>query len=281
MIGPGIERRGVIAGGAAATAVGIPAQRAAAGQGRALDAIGLQLYTVRDPLQRDFEGTLKAVADIGYREVEFAGLFGHPPAEVRTVLDGLGLAAPSGHVEYRVVTGDWPKALEAAHTLGQAFIVCPWIDQSMRRRADDWRRIAETFNRAAETSWRSGLQFAYHNHDFEFARLDGELPYDILLAETDPGFVRMELDLYWITKGGGDPLAYFARWPGRFPLVHVKDMAKDGDMADVGKGTIDFPRIFARSEEAGIAHAFVEHDHPPSPLDSARASFDFLRQMRF
>jgi len=280
MIGAEIERRSVIAGGAAATAVGIPAGRAT-GQGRTLNAIGLQLYTVREKLQTDFEDTIRTVAEIGYREVEFAGLFGHKPAAVRQLLDRCDLAAPSGHVEYSVIQNDWPRALEAATTLGQSYIVCPRVDAPLRRTVEDWQRIAETLNRAGETSLRVGLQTAYHNHDFEFQPIGDELPYDVLLAETDQQLVKMELDLYWISKGGGDPLAYFARWPDRFPLIHAKDKARDGSMADVGSGTIDFPAIFAASATAGIQHVFVEHDHPPSPIDSARRSFAFLKGIRF
>jgi sugar phosphate isomerase/epimerase len=252
----------------------------AAGE-RKLDKIGVQLYSVRDEMKHDFEGTLAKVAEIGYREVEFAGFFDHAPQEVRAILDRHGLAAPSSHVDYKLLSIDWPKTLEAAHAVGQAFIVCPWIDEQLRRQPDGWKQAAETFNRAGEASKKAGIQFAYHNHDFEFKAEEGKLPYDILLAETDPKLVKMEMDLFWITKGGQDPLAYFNRYPGRFPLVHVKDMKKDGEMTEVGSGAIDFKRIFAQSDKAGIQHYFVEHDEPKSPLDSIRISFEYLQRLRF
>src|SRR6266550_3935693 len=129
----------------------------------------------------------------------------------------------------------------------------------------------------------AGLQFAYHNHDFEFVPMEGSLPYDVLLEATDPKLVQLEIDLYWITKGGQDPLKYFARWPGRIPLVHVKDSGgpPDNKMMDVGAGTIDWKKIFAREDQAGIRHAFVEHDQPADAFASIKASCDYLKRLEF
>jgi len=249
---------------------------------RRLDRIGLQLYTVRDLMSKDVEGTLAAVAGAGYTEVEFAGYFGKSPADIRAMLDRHGLTAPAVH------TGDitpdaWAKALDAAHVIGHQYIVVPWIPEERRKTLDDWKRVAADFNRAAATAQAAGLQFAYHNHDFEFPLVEGRVPFDVLLAETDPKLVQLEIDLYWITKGGQDPLAYFARWPGRVPLVHVKDSlgAPDHKMVDVGAGTIDWRRIFARSAQAGIKHYFVEHDQPADPLASIKASCDYLKRLEF
>jgi sugar phosphate isomerase/epimerase len=244
-----------------------------------LEKVGVQLYSVRDLMKQDFEGTLAKVAAIGYREVEFAGLFDHSPQDVRTILDRTGLTAPSAHVPYKDIEADFPKALETAHTLGQSYIVCPFIDEDMRT-PDGWKRITETFNRAGEASKKAGLQFAYHNHDFEFKPDNGHMPYDTLLTNTDPNLVKMEMDLFWITKGKQDPYTYFNRFPGRFPLVHVKDMKKNGEMTEVGNGTIDFKKIFADSK-AGIQHFFVEHDNPKDPLQSIKASYEYLSKLRF
>jgi sugar phosphate isomerase/epimerase len=252
----------------------------AARSGRIGD-IGVQLYTLRQELQRDFEGTLKNVAAIGYREVEFVDLFGHSPGTVRALLDRLELVTPSSHVSCSALGHRWPETLETAKILGQTFIVCPWIDPDLRSNPDGWKHAAERFNRAGEASKKLGIQFAYHNHDFEFSPVNGRLPYDILLAETVPELVKLELDLYWITKGGQDPIEYFDRHPGRFPLVHVKDMDNKGEIADVGSGGIDFARIFARSETAGIRHYFVEHDNSVSPIASIATSYRFLRQLTF
>jgi sugar phosphate isomerase/epimerase len=248
---------------------------------RKLDKIGLELYTLRDLMKSDFEGTLAKVAEIGYREVEFAGLFNHTPGEVRAMLDRHGLVAPASHVPYNLLDVEWSKTLEDAHVIGQSFVVCPFIDEKLRSEPDGWKRVGETFNRAGEASKKAGIQFGYHNHNFEFKPENGKLPYDILLAETDPNLVKMEMDLFWITKGGQDPLKYFDLYPGRFPLVHVKDMKKDGEMTEVGSGSIDFKRIFAQSDKAGIQHYFVEHDQPKSPLDSSKVSFEYLQRLRF
>jgi sugar phosphate isomerase/epimerase len=245
-------------------------------------AIGLQLYTVRDLMKKDVEGTLAAVAAAGYKEVEFAGYHDKSPADIRAMLDRHGLTAPSVH------TGDiapaaWAKALDAAKIIGHQYIVVPWIPEARRKTLDEWKRVAADFNRVAATAKAAGVQFGYHNHDFEFQLVEGRIPFDVLLAETDPNLVKLEIDLYWITKGGQDPLAYFARWPGRVPLVHVKDSLgpPDHKMVDVGAGKIDWKRIFARRAQAGIEHFFVEHDQPADALASIKASCDYLKRLEF
>ncbi len=249
-----------------------------------LNRIGIQLYTVRREFARDPEGTLARVAQLGYREVEFRGYPPGSPQAIRAMLDRHRLTAPSSHVPLQSLRNDWERTREQAATIGQRFVVVASIPQNELRTIDDWYRIAATFNRAGEAALKSGLQFAYHNHDFEFAALNGVIPFDLLLAETDPRFVVFELDLYWITKARRDPLAYFARWPGRFPLVHVKDMDATPRQffADLGKGTIDFRRIFRRAKQAGIQHYFYEQDETPGdPFDSAKASYNYLRSLIF
>jgi sugar phosphate isomerase/epimerase len=154
----------------------------------------------------------------------------------------------------------------------------------MRRTLDDWRRLGERFNQAGVAARRAGITFGYHNHDFEFAELEGRVPFDVLLEATDPTLVAIELDLYWITKGGQDPLAYLRRGSGggRYALVHVKDMDSTParGMTDPGKGIIDFPRILSVAQEAGVRHHFVEHDNPSDPLATARAGYRYLRSLR-
>ena len=251
------------------------------GPRRKLDRIGLQLYTVRHQMEKDVEGTIARVAATGYREVEFAGYFGKSPRDVRALLDHHGLSSPSSHVS--LAPDQWRAALDAAPVVGHRYLVIAWIPAEERHTLDDYKRWAERLNRAATEAKAAGLQFAYHNHDFEFVPLDGKLPYDVLLTETDPKLVQLEMDLYWMVKGGQDPLAYFARWPGRFPMVHVKDSAgpPDHKMAAVGAGKIDFRKIFAQSDQAGIRHYFVEHDNPDDPFASIRASYDYLQRLEF
>ena len=274
-----------------------------------IDKVGIQLYTVREAMKSDFEGSIAKVAATGYKEVEFAGLFdpkggyfGRSPQDVRAILDKTGLAAPSCHVGYDVVEKKWSEALDAAHTVGHSYIICPWIDEKQRAEPGGWKRAADLFNKAGEASKKAGIQFGYHNHSFEFdpaESLGGKLPYDFLLAETDPKLVAMELDLCWISVAGKDPITYFDKHPGRFPLVHVKDWVKDatsdtayqgamgqsvkfgGRMADVGQGSIDWKNLFAQSGKAGIKHYFVENDYPKSAFDDIKISYDYLHNLQF
>ncbi|HXW06819.1 MAG TPA: sugar phosphate isomerase/epimerase [Vicinamibacterales bacterium] len=283
-----MNRRGFL--GAVGAAV-VPAWSVAA----AIERVGVQLYTVREALAADFDGTLAKVAAIGFKEVEFAGYAGRTPVQVQASLERHGLTAPAAHVDYPSLGEKWPQVIEAAGKIGHRYLVNPWIDESIRRAPDSWKRIAESFNRAGEASRKAGIQFAYHNHHFEFDPVDGVLPFDVLLQECDPGLVKIELDLCWIAVAGGDPLAYFSRHPGRFPLVHVKGLAKRPaggaaapidrvlpDITDVGRGdVIDWPQIFAKAPQAGIQHYFVEHDVPKAPFESLKISYDYLRGLGF
>ena len=280
-----MDRRTFIASTAAAALMGKISW--AAGEHR-VERIGLELYTVRDAVKKDFDGTLARVAKVGYKEVELAGYFEHmsgwnpPPKEARRILDSHGLAAPSTHVPYSALTPEnWPKILEASEVLGHKYIVNPSIDRSLTKTIDGWKKAAETFNRAGTESLRSGIQLGYHNHVEEFKPIHGKQPYDILLSETDPKLVKMEMDLGWAHEAGADPLVYFKKYPGRFPLVHVKDFTKDRTMVDVGKGEIDWKAIFAKSDVAGIKHYFVEFDDPKEPFASIQDSYTYLEKLRF
>jgi sugar phosphate isomerase/epimerase len=247
--------------------------------GRRIAPIGLQLYTVRADLARDFEGTLEQVAGIGFREVELAGDFGRSPQSLRALLDRLGLVAPAAHLRAVALRDSLPQAIEGALALGHQYLVLSYLAPDERRSLDDYRRVIELLDRSAATCRAHGLVLAYHNHDFELTPLEGEVPYQLLLRETDPDLVRFEMDLYWLSKAGGDPLEYFREYPKRFPLVHVKDMDKTParGFTEVGNGVIDFARIFAHSELAGIEHYLIEQDTTPGPaLDSVRASYRYL-----
>ncbi len=249
-----------------------------------LGRIGIQLYTVRRQFAGNPEGTLARLAEIGFREVEFAG---YPPGSaeaIREMLRRHGLRAPSAQIPLESLGADWNRTLEFAALAGQRYVVVAQVPAEQRRSADDWKRLAAEFNRAAVTARKHGMRFCYHNHDFEFPLLNGVVPYDLLLAETDPRLVGLELDLYWLTKAGRNPLDYFAKWPGRFPLIHVKDMDSTPRrfFADVGKGIIDFRRVFRQARQAGIQHHFYEQDETPGdPFLSAKASYDYLRSLTF
>ena len=248
-----------------------------------LERIGIQLYTLRTLLAKDFEGTLARVAEIGYKEVELAGFFGRTPVQLRELLAKHGLTSPSSHIAMPDTDAAWTRTLEDANTIGNKWVVMPWIDATQRKSPDDWPRIAERYNVLAAKAKAAGLRFAYHNHDFELVKVGDSTGLEVLLSKTDPALVDFEMDIYWIVKGGGDPFDFIARHPKRFPLMHVKDAtaAPERKMMDVGSGTIDFAKIFAAGAASGMKHAFVEHDNPADPSASARASYTHLAALRW
>ena len=272
----------VLGAGTAGIALGCsPKTMSGAAGSRKLDRVGLQLYTVCNDMEKDFEGTLSKIAGIGYKEVEFAGYFGHSPSDVRAILNRLNITAPSAHGPLSMLTDNWQKTIDNAKVMGHEYLIVAYLNDDQRKSLDDYRRHADLFNSAGETARKSGVKLGYHNHDFEFKPMEGKLPYDLLLERTDPNLVKLEMDLFWITKGGQNPLTYFSRYPGRIELVHVKDMDASQNMVDVGKGTINWAQIFAERDKAGIRHFFVEHDNPPVPLDSAKASYEYLSKLTF
>ncbi|WP_419162816.1 sugar phosphate isomerase/epimerase family protein [Candidatus Palauibacter sp.] len=266
----------------------------AAASGRLLpEAWGLQLYTVRSLMARDVEQTLADVARIGYGEVEFAGYFGRTPAQIRASLDAEGLAAPAVHLSLDELRTGFEAHAEAAAEIGHRYLVLPYLSGPERPGSgggaeptavvDGYRRLADELNRIGERCDQAGLRFAYHNHDFELQAVEVDeeevRPLDVMLEHTDPDLVRFEVDLFWLVHGGGDPLDYFWRFPGRFELCHVKDRTASGQMVDVGAGVIDFAGIFEREGQAGLLHYFVEHDTPADPLASVSASYGHLASL--
>jgi len=295
-----MNRRTFLGTSLAAAASGFAARRWL--QNRRIDRIGLQLYSVRDLMKQDMPGTLAKVAQIGFKEVEFAGLFDRAPKDVRAMLDQHGLTAPASHIAWGTVDKNLPATLESAKVLGHQFIIIPYLTDDDRKQADVYKRLADLLNRAGAESLKAGIQMAYHQHGFEFVPspdLAGQMPYDYLLANTDPKLVKMELDLCWIAAAEKDPIAYFNKYPGRFPLVHVKDWLKDGkpatayagalgpdtkftgNMANVGQGSIDWKAIFAQADKGGVKHFIVEHDNPKDPLVDLAGSFKYVQSLRF
>jgi sugar phosphate isomerase/epimerase len=271
------------------------------------DRIGVQLYSVRDRMEKDFTGTLEGVAKIGFEEVEFAGYFNHSPEDVRALLDRLGLRSPSSHIGLDQLQKDLAGEVKIAKTIGHEYITVPALIPPLVGKVapDYWPKTAAEFNRIARALKDDGLGFAYHNHSFEFEKLpDGRTGYDVLLAETDPALVKFELDLLWATVAGQDPVAMFQRAPGRFVMWHVKDVKGLGEarriattgegstiqrlqklassLAAVGTGDIDFRRIFAAAQLSGMQHFFVENDAAPqtaSSLADIETSYRNLRQL--
>ncbi len=245
--------------------------------------IGLQLYTVRDLMEHDVNSTLATVAKIGYREVEFAGYFNRSPHQLRETLESLGMTSPASHLDLHELETNFDATAAAAKALGNKWLIVAWLEMKEYPKAADWKQLAARFTALGRRAHDVGLRFAYHNHDFGFELVDGIVPYDTLVTESDPQYVDFEMDLYWIIKAGGKPLDYFAKFPGRFPMVHVKDGigAPTWKMADVGSGTIDWAKIFAKKKLAGIHHFFVEHDDPTDPVASIRASYRYLSHLTF
>ena len=251
--------------------------------------VGLQLYTLRNELGKDPEGTLKKVAEIGYKELETFGyangkFVGKTPLEFKAFLSGLGLSTPSGHYMPGNLKQDWSRVVDQAAEAGQKYMMLAYLYPQDRKTADDYKKLGALFNQSGEVCQKAGIQFGYHNHDFEFQSLAGQLPYDLLLKETDPRLVKMELDLYWATHAGIDPIELFKKNPGRFPLVHLKDIAKTEkrEFTEVGTGSIDFQRILDARKLAGIEHYFVEQDAVTkgTPLEAIVTSFHNVQKLR-
>jgi sugar phosphate isomerase/epimerase len=273
---------GVAGGLALAPSLGRAAEvLARTGAATRLKKIDIQLYSLRSLMAKDFEGTLAALGKMGYREVEFAGLYDHGAKAVRGMLDSHQLSSPSSHIDIARMRTNPGAVFEEAHVLGNEWVVVPFLMPDERKTLDDWKKRADELNGFATKAKAAGLKFAYHNHDFEFTMLDGKLPFDILAQNTDAKLVQFELDLFWATKAGADPLALFKRWPGRFPMVHVKDRNAAGEMVSVGAGILPFGTWFKQAKEAGLQHYVVEHDQPPVPLEFAQASHDWLAKLEF
>lgn len=260
--------------------------------------IGLQLYTVRDAMAKDVAGTLAKVAKIGYNSVELATYTGTQKfydmdaKSFAAELKKNGLIAPSSH--YRVgidktngadtqgtMLHNWQKAVDDAAEVGIKYMVCAWLSPEERGGIDNYKRLAAYCNTAAETCKKAGIQFCYHNHDFEFQAQNGQLPYKILLDETDKSNVKFEVDLYWVTKANHDPVELFIQNPGRFPLWHVKDMDNTAahNFTEVGNGVIDFKKIFMHADHAGLKYFFVEQDQcPGDPFDSITKSITYIKK---
>lgn len=253
--------------------------------------VGLQLYTLRDELEKDVAGTIQQVANIGYKEVEIYSLYGKSPVEFGKILSDNGLTAPSGHYMLKDVKGNWEQKVDDAKTLGLKYMVNAILQPEEHKSFDDFKQLVDVFNKAGETTKKAGIQFCYHNHNFEFTKYGDTTAYDYLLKSVDPKLVKFEMDCFWVTHAGADPVAYFKKYPGHFPLLHIKDMkdhpaashtldAKMGLFAPDGQGTIHWQRIFAAAKVGGMKHYFVEQDYCEiPPLEAIKASYEYLTKL--
>ncbi len=268
--------------------------------------LGLQLYSVRQQLQSNYPGTLKEVGGLGYKEVEAAGFFQHSPDEVKAAMEAAGLRCVSAHYSSSQLTANLEPILAFHKNLGTArYVICsfpgfrpgsasaslPFQQQVRSFTPDDWKWNAEQFNTWGKRVHEAGFQFGYHNHTMEFAAQNGVVPYDVLLRETDPKLVIMELDCGWVTVGGGSPEHYLTTYADRIKMLHVKDFATDAShssidnpppAAELGRGTADYPKIFAAVKPGAIQHMFVEQEAYPDlpPMQALKVDADYMAKLK-
>ncbi|MBA3943300.1 MAG: TIM barrel protein [Herpetosiphonaceae bacterium] len=243
--------------------------------------IALQLYTVRDHTAKDMLGTLRQLAAMGYRAVEFAGYGNATPEEIRPVLDELGMQAMGAHVGIQLWQTDREKVLHDMATLGCSYAVVPSVGEEYRTTVGQIQHLATILNDLGRVAQQAGLRFGYHNHAFEFTTVEGTTMYDRLAALTDPDLVLLEFDIFWAQFGGADPIALIEHYGRRMALLHVKDMAAGEQREDrpVGEGIMTWPRLLAAGRAAGSEWYIVEQDHPKDPLGDVHTSFQNLEQL--
>lgn len=266
--------------------------------------VAVQLYSVRDEMEKDFEGTIAKMKEYGYDGVEFAGLFGKSPAEVKAICDKYGIVPVSAHVPYYDMLENPVKALSDYAEIGCKFVAVPYLTEECRPGTDCWDATVEGIGKIAAAAKQLGIQLLYHNHDFEFVKLGGKYALDILYDTVPEDLLKTELDTCWVKVGGEDPAGYIRKYSGRAPVVHLKDFegSKGGGplykligieeeeqqsqstfcFRPVGYGVQDFPGILAASEEAGAQWVVVEQDEPSkgeSRLESVKLSRDYLKSL--
>jgi sugar phosphate isomerase/epimerase len=246
--------------------------------------IACQLYTVRALTHADFAGTMAAVRAIGYEAVELAGYGNLKSAlEVRKVLDGQGIVAVATHANLAALENSLPRLIEDSYTLGSRTIVLSFLPEPRRSTLAGWRESAKLLEGIGAACRDCDVDLAYHHHHFEFQKFDGTYALDILWQNTDPRFLKAELDTFWIRYAGEDPAGYITRLTGRTPLLHLKDMLPRPDrrFCEVGIGTLDFPSILAAAEASGVQWGIVEQDstYDRPPLESLRISFENLKRL--
>ena len=249
-------------------------------------AIGLQLYTLRDTIKTDARNHLEKIAAMGYKNLETfdykdGNIFGMTYLDFGNLAKSLGMQVTSGHYGLDIVESPtWEKAVADAKAIGQSYMVLPWLQPELRNTIDSYKRIARICNIAGEVAKKYGIRMQYHNHDFEFNTVEGQVPYDVLLKELDPKYVGMELDIFWVYNAGKDPLQYFNKYPKRFEQWHVKDMSKTdrSKNANIGTGTIDWKKVFSCAKQSGMKKFYIEQEtYPGEPIDSVAEGIKYLK----
>lgn len=268
--------------------------------------IGLQLYSVRDAMEKDFAGTIKAVAEMGYDQVEFAGLFGHSAEEVKAICAEAGVTPISAHVAPTVVLPDIEGVVKTYADIGCKYMVIPWMSGESLPGGPKYEQFLKDIKTIAAELKKYGMKLGYHNHDFEFAKVDGKYKLDILYADTTPDELQTQIDTCWANVGGENPAEYVKKYTGRAPLVHIKDFvgqksnnmygligggktedngaepAEPFELRPVGYGVQDVAAIIAAAEAAGAETVIVEQDQPSlgkTPMECAKMSIDYIKSL--
>ncbi len=287
---------------------------------KSLNTIGVQLFSLPKLLEKDFNTGIKKLAEIGYKEIEMygpfpfsvdaikkrwatitpnlgfsgSGYFGHTLQQVKTVLEEHRVKVTSIHLDMETMQTRMDDIGEAGDALGFEYIGLPAIPEDKRKTLDDYKRVAEEFNKIGEKAKKAGLKFAYHNHGYGLTEMDGQIPLELIFDQTDPNLVFFEMDIYWTVAGGADPIDYLKSYPGRYHLMHLKDMKKkvkfSGDggapgqwielfpyMTVLGEGVLDIPSIIAFAQKKGVRHFYVEQDMVDNPEVALKKSFDYIK----
>ena len=248
---------------------------------------GIQTYSVRNQLKEDFEGTMKYIADVGYKHIEAYGLGTDgmflgtiTPAHYAKVIADLGMEFIATHCSYTPAENA-QKMIDAAKETGMEYMIVPAVPGNLRSSVDSWKQIAENFNKLGEMCNEVGLKFGYHNHAFEFEKIDGIIPQELLIESTEAGLVDFEADLFWVTKGGYDPIELIKKYPGRVKCLHVKDATPELEGTTVGMGIIDFESIFKVGKKDAVEYYFVEDERTDAPFDNIKADFEYISKQKY
>ena len=243
---------------------------------------GIQVYSVRNQLKEDFEGSMKKLSKIGYKQIEGYGLgldgkfLGKiTPSDYKKTISDLGMELTATHCSY-FKHEEASKMVDSAKVAGVEYLVIPNIPGDIRKTIDGYKAVAENFNKIGEQCNAAGIKFGYHNHAFEFEKMEEQIPQEVLMSETEAELVAFEADLFWVVKGNYDPVALINKFPGRVQLFHVKDATADGHEETVGKGVIDFKSIFEAGKKSGLVHYFIEDERTDDPIANVKADFDYI-----
>lgn len=246
--------------------------------------VSVQMYTLREECSQDFVKTLEQVASLGYNGVEFAGYWGKEPHELKKIIDTLGLRASGSHISLAILENQLDEMIEVQQILGSGHIICPSLPPDRRDKEEEYRRLAEQLNEMGQKCKDAGITFSYHNHDFELRRLGDITALEMIFQETNPEWVKAELDVYWLKRAGEDPVEWMKRYAGRTPLIHLKDMTTDEEQffAELGTGGVDLQAILAQGEDSQVDWWVVEQDRTKrTALESIEMSIRYLKQNHY